>query len=98
MVVALMTWTEILVAENAQLTLRIAGLEAKLNKRPKTPDNSSVPPSKGQNPSGSSVPKAKGRPHCGRDPYPTSKRTVLAAACQRMGCRPLCRDSVPIGT
>ena len=35
-------------AENAALTARVAELEAKLNEPPKTPDNSSTPPSKGQ--------------------------------------------------
>jgi transposase len=35
-------------AENAALTARVAQLEAKLNEPPKTPDNSSTPPSKGQ--------------------------------------------------
>jgi len=70
------------------LTKRIAELEAKLGLPPKTPDNSSVPPSKGQKPSGSSKSKAKAKPHRGAHralhPNPTSKRTVLAAAC--MGC------------
>ena len=32
------------------LTKRVAELEAKLGKPPKTPDNSSVPPSRGQKP------------------------------------------------
>ena len=32
------------------LTARVAVLDAKLNEPPKTPDNSSLPPSKGQKP------------------------------------------------
>ena len=35
-------------AENARLTARVAELEARLKEPPKTPDNSSTPPSKGQ--------------------------------------------------
>jgi transposase len=56
---------------------------------PKTPDNSSVPPSKGQKPSGSSAAKDKARPHAGAHrplhPDPTSKREVLATTCQGCG-------------
>ena len=37
-----------LMAQVASLTARVAELEAKLGLPPKTPDNSSVPPSKGQ--------------------------------------------------
>jgi transposase len=37
-------------AQVQALTARVAALEAKLNEPPKTPDNSSVPPSKGQKP------------------------------------------------
>jgi transposase len=35
-------------AENAALSARVAELEAKLTQPPKTPDNSSIPPSRGQ--------------------------------------------------
>jgi transposase len=34
--------------ENAALSARVAELEAKLRQPPKTPDNSSMPPSRGQ--------------------------------------------------
>jgi transposase len=78
-----------LVAANARLAARVAELEAKLGLPPKTPDNSSVPPSKGQKPSGSSAPKAKAKPHRGAHrplhPNPTSKREVLAATCKGCG-------------
>lgn len=71
------------------LMARVAELEAKLGGPPKTPDNSSVPPSKGQKPSGCSAPKAKAEPHRGAHrrlhPNPTSKRAVLAEACQGCG-------------
>lgn len=45
---ALVAEVAALKAENAALTARVAQLEAKLNEPPKTPDNSSTPPSKGQ--------------------------------------------------
>ena len=71
------------------LVARIAELEAKLGLPPKTPDNSSVPPSKGQKPSGSTPPKRKAKPHRGAHrllhPNPTRTREVLARACQGCG-------------
>src|SRR4051812_13296653 len=62
---ALMARIEALVEQNAQLTARIAELEATLGLPPKTPDNSSTPPSKGQKPSGPSR-KGEGQPACWR--------------------------------
>lgn len=88
-IAALIARVEMLGAENARLAGRVAELEAKLALPPKTPDNSSVPPSKGQKPSGSSAPKAKARPHRGAHrplhPNPTSKRAVLASTCKGCG-------------
>ncbi|MDP1732277.1 MAG: IS66 family transposase [Devosia sp.] len=88
-IAALIARIEMLVAENARLAGRVVELEAKLGLPPKTPDNSSVPPSKGQKPSGSSVPKAKAKPHRGAHrplhPNPTSKREVLANTCKGCG-------------
>ena len=43
----------------AKLTARVAELEAKLGAPPKGPDNSSLPPSRGQKASGSGKAKAK---------------------------------------
>jgi transposase len=78
-----------LMAQVAALTARVAELEAKLGLPPKTPDNSSVPPSKGQKPSGLSAPKAKAKPHAGAHrplhPNPTSRREFCAERCQRCG-------------
>lgn len=78
-----------LMARIEELTARVAELEAKLGLPPKGPDNSSVPPSKGQKPSDPSTPKAKARPHAGAHrplhPNPTSKRDVFAAACGGCG-------------
>ena len=84
---ALMARIEALVEQNAQLTARIAELEATLGLPPKTPDNSSTPPSKGQKPSGPSA--AKANPHAGAHrplhPNPTAKRDVFAATCRGCG-------------
>ncbi len=88
-ITVLVARVEMLAAENARLAGRVVELEAKLGRPPKTPDNSSVPPSKGQKPSGSSVPKAKAKPHRGAHrrlhPNPTSKREVLASTCKGCG-------------
>jgi len=82
---ALTARSEALTAENAKLAARIAELEAKLGLPPKRPDNSSVPPSKGQKPSGLSKMKPKANPHPGAHrplhPKPTSKRDVFATHC-----------------
>ena len=86
---ALAARNEALVAENAALAGRVAELEARLGLPPKTPDNSSVPPSKGQKPTVSSEPKAKARPHRGAHralhPNPSLKREVLATTCKSCG-------------
>jgi len=78
-----------LMAQVAALTARLAELEAKLGLPPKTPDNSSVPPSKGQKKSEASTPKAKANPHAGAHralhPNPTSERIVSAFVCQSCG-------------
>ena len=78
-----------LLARIEQLVARVAELEAKLGLPPKTPDNSSVPPSKGQKPSGSGQAKGKAKAHAGAHrplhPNPTSKRDVSAFSCQSCG-------------
>ena len=72
-----------LVAQVAALTARVAELEAKLGLPPKTPDNSSVPPSKGQKASEPSKPRPKANPHAGAHrplhPNPTRERIVSAS-------------------
>jgi len=89
MIGALLARIEALIATNALLAARIAELELKLGLPPKTPDNSSVPPSKGQKPSEPSSPKNKAKPHAGTHrplhPNPTSKRDVFACHCQGCG-------------
>src|SRR5665213_483199 len=76
---------EDLVARVAAQAARIAELESRLGRPPKGPDNSSVPPSRGQKPSGSSRAKDKARPHGGAHrplhPNPTTKRDVFATTC-----------------
>lgn len=71
------------------LVARVAELEAKLGLPPKTPDNSSLPPSGGQKPSAPATPKPKTKPHAGAHralhQSPTSKRDVFAAACEGCG-------------
>lgn len=72
-------------AQIAALTERIAALEAKVGQPPKTPDNSSVPPSRGQKPNRAErrVAKPKGRPGSFRALSGAPDRTiaVLADAC-----------------
>src|ERR1019366_2377721 len=89
LIATLLAQIEALMAVNARLTARVAELEAKLGLPPKTPDNSSVPPSKGQKPSESSTPKDKAKPHAGAHrplhPNPTAKRDVFAYRCQGCG-------------
>jgi transposase len=78
-----------LMAQVAALTARVAKLEAKLGLPPKTPDNSSVPPSKGQKASEPSKPRSKANPHAGAHrplhPNPTRERIVSARVCRDCG-------------
>jgi transposase len=73
------------------LVARIAELEAGLGLPPKTPDNSSTPPSKGQKPSAPARSEGDGKrkPHAGAHrplhPNPTTRRDVHAAACRHCG-------------
>lgn len=86
---SLMARMEALLAENARLTARVAELEARLGLPPKGPDNSSLPPSRGQKPSQPSQAKAKARAHAGAHrplhPKPTAWREVFAAVCDGCG-------------
>jgi transposase len=78
-----------LLARVEQLSARVAELEAKLGLPPKTPDNSSTPPSQGRKASGEATNKPKGKPHAGAHrplhPKPTSKRDLFATSCQHCG-------------
>jgi transposase len=62
-----------------------AVLREKLKLPPKTPDNSSLPPSRGHKKSGEASSEPKGRPHPGAHrplhPNPTRRRDVMATQC-----------------
>ena len=80
-----------LVEQNSALAARVAALEAKLNIPPKTPDNSSLPPSTGQKTNRLDTPKPprRGRPGVTRalDPNPDHVRNVYAKTCSGCGAR-----------
>jgi len=71
------------------LTARVAELEAKLDLPPKTPDNSSAPPSQGRKASQEAASKPKSKSHAGAHrplhPNPTARRDSMASACQHCG-------------
>ena len=75
----------------AALEKENAELRARLGKPPKTPENSSLPPSQGRKPSTETTVKGKGnrKPHPGAHralhPNPTHKLTVTADCCEH--CR-----------
>jgi len=80
-----------LVEQNAALTARVAALEAKLNIPPKTPDNSSLPPSTGQK---ANRPETHGKPRKGRpgvaralDPNPDHVRDIYVKDCGGCGAK-----------
>ena len=77
--------------QNTALAARVATLEAKLNIAPKTPDNSSLPPSTGQKANRPETVKTprKGRPGVSRtlEPDPDHVREVYAKACNGCGTR-----------
>ena len=77
---------EVLEAENAALRKENLELRVKLDLPPKTPDNSSTPPSQGHKPSGAADAKPKAKPHAGAHrplhPNPTRRRDVPASQCQ----------------
>ncbi len=89
LIVALWTQLDAVLAANAELmakvealTARVAELEVKLNEPPKTPDNSSLPPSHGHK---ASKPlrrrRRKGhRPGVGRELHPDPDHIVEARA------------------
>src|ERR1700678_2649285 len=74
-----------LIARLDALEAEKAALRERLNLPPKTPDNSSKPPSQGQKANSESQAKAKSRVHRGAHrplhPNPTRRRDVLADRC-----------------
>jgi transposase len=83
------TLISVLIARLDALEAENAMLREKLNLPPKTPDNSSKPPSQGQKPSGEAKAKPKCKAHAGAHrplhPNPTRRRDVQAEHCQH--CR-----------
>src|SRR6266404_1283637 len=78
-------------AQIAELTRRIAELEARLGGPPKTPDNSSVPPSQGRKPNRAerrAAKKQKGRPGVFRAlaPNPDLIVSSIAEHCPHCEC------------
>jgi len=92
LIAALLARIDALTQEVAALRAENAALRAKLGEPPKTPDNSSLPPSQGHKPGGASGGAAKAKPHAGAHrplhPSPTRRRAVLAERC------PHCRSDV----
>src|SRR6202140_4525587 len=82
LICTLLARVDALIAENAALRDR-------LNLPPKTPENSSTPPSQGHKTSGESETKPKAKAHVGSHrplhPNPTRRRDVLADRCEH--CR-----------
>jgi transposase len=80
-----------LLEQNRALAARVADLEARLNLPPKTPDNSSTPPSKGQKANREerrAAARRKGRPGVSRKlaERPDDVRDAFAAACPHCAC------------
>ena len=86
---ALLAEIDLLHARIEKQEARIAALEAKLGEPPKTPDNSSLPPSKGQKPSQDPAGRDRRKAHPGAHrplhPDPTAKRDLIATSCQHCG-------------
>ena len=82
---ALRAENALLRAENAELRKDNAELRAKLKLPPKSPDNSSTPPSRGQKASEGEQRKPKGKPHAGAHrqlhPNPTHYCEIAATHC-----------------
>lgn len=72
--------------ENAALRKENAELRAKLGQPPKTPDNSSTPPSLGRKPSAQAAPKAKGK----RKPRPGKHRPLHTNPSKRLDVPACC--------
>jgi transposase len=78
-----------LTVEIAALRAENAELRGKLDRPPKTPDNSSIPPSQGRKMSTWAKNRSKRKPHPGAHrplhPDPTQRRDILATVCRHCG-------------
>jgi hypothetical protein len=85
LITALLARVDALVARIEALEAENAALRDKLNQPPKTPDNSSKPPSQGQKANQGSKPRAKRKPHRGHHralhPSPTREFPVFTEHC-----------------
>ena len=85
LITALLARIDALVVRVAALEAETAALREKLNLPPKTPDNSSKPPSQGHKANAESEAKPKSKAHAGAHrplhPKPTRRRDVLADRC-----------------
>ena len=86
-VASLLVRIDQLLAQIAALNARIAELEGKLGQPPKTPDNSSLPPSRGQKANAeppATKPPRKGRPGVARQlaENPDATRRFYAGRCR----------------
>jgi transposase len=86
---ALWAQVQMLTAQVQTLTARVAELEAKLGEPPKTPDNSSVPPSQGRKPNREDQPKRKG-PRQGSLGRKGGGRALVANPDETVIARPIC--------
>lgn len=89
LIASLLARVDALGQEVAALRAENEELRRKLGLPPKTPDNSSAPPSQGRKASSETTSKPKGKPHAGAHrplhPNPTHKRDVMASHCQHCG-------------
>ena len=87
LITALLARIDALVGRVAALEAETAALREKLNLPPKTPDNSSKPPSQGHKANAESKAKPKSKAHVGAHrplhPKPTRRRDMLADRCSR---------------
>ena len=86
-------------ASVAELTAQVQALQERLGKPPKTPDNSSLPPSKGEKPNKRRRrrKKRKGHPGKGRKlhPQPDPTVTLVADKCPHCGARLAAEEQKP---
>ena len=89
MIAALLARVKALLEEVEGLRTENAALREKLSLPPKTPDNSSTPPSQGQKANGETAAKPKGKPHAGAHrplhPNPTAARRCGPIAARTAG-------------